>query len=169
MTPRMNHLPMSKRLLFGVGLASLIMVAPAQINRQKQSSTDSDQAAIRTAWQEYVVAWNKHDTKLLTTFLTEDVDRRTTDGRLLSGRAAALAGIERSFGINKDQILVSTHVDVRFVTQDVAILDARDELRSTSNTDPPVPTNHTSIFVRQNGKWLTTAIRDWRLTPPGAQ
>ena len=89
---------------------------------------------MRKAWQDYVVAWNKHDTKLRTEFLAEDVDRRTNDGRVSSGRTATLAGIEREFGVNKDATVVSIQVDVRFLTHDVAILDARDEIRLSALT-----------------------------------
>ena len=76
----------------------LVTVAPVQTNGRKRPSTDSDEAAIRKAWQDYLVAWNKHDPKLLTEFLAGDVDRRTNDGRVSSGRTATLAGIERQFG-----------------------------------------------------------------------
>jgi uncharacterized protein (TIGR02246 family) len=145
----------------------LVTVAPVQINGRKGPSKNSDEAAIRKAWQDYLVAWNKHDTKLLTAFLAEDVDRRTNDGRVSSGRTATLAGIERQFGVNKDATAVSIQVDVRLLTHDVAILDARDEVRGShlSSTPNTVQTNHTSIFVRQNGRWLTAAIRGWPITP----
>lgn len=169
MNPRLTHLTMSSRPILCLGLVFLAIVATAQINGRKQSSTDPEEAAIRKAWQDYVVAWNKHDTKLIAAFLSEDVDRRTADGRVLSGRASTLAGIASSFGVNKDRTIASTQVDIRFLTPDVAILDARDEMGSTSNTESPVQANHTSIFVRRNGKWLTAAIRAWPRTPSAAQ
>jgi uncharacterized protein (TIGR02246 family) len=148
----------------------LVTVAPVQINGRKRPSTDSDEAAIRKAWQDYVVAWNKHDMKLLTEFLAGDVDRRSNDGRVSSGRTATLAGIEREFEVNKDANVVSIQVDVRLLRHDVAILDARDEVRGSDFSTPnTVRTNHTSIFVRQNGRWLTAAIRAWPLTPTTAQ
>jgi uncharacterized protein (TIGR02246 family) len=169
MAPGLTKRTMCMRSLLCLTVVFLVMVAPAQINGGKKSSKESDEAAIRKAWQDYVVAWNKHDTKLLAEFLAEDVDRRTADGRVLSGRPATLAGVERSFGVDKDATLVSVQVDIRFLTHDVAVLDARDELRSTPNTGAPVQTNHTSIFMRQNGRWVTAAIRAWRLTLPSAQ
>lgn len=157
---------MFRRWLSGLGVVCLVIAAAVQINGQKQSSAESDEAAIRKAWQDYVAAWNKHDTRLLTGFFTEDVDRRTDDGRVSDGRAATLADIERFFGTNKDLTGVSLQVDIRFLTRDVAVMDARDDLRSTSIPGEPVQTNHTSIFVRKNGRWLTAAIRGWRIPPP---
>jgi hypothetical protein len=49
------------------------------MNAQKQTPVDADEAAIRRTWQDYVAAWNKHGTKLLAAFFTDDVDRRTND------------------------------------------------------------------------------------------
>jgi len=149
-----------------VALAVCFIVAAALMNGQRPSSRNADEAAIRKAWQDYVAAWNKHDSKLLATFLAEEVDRRTADGQILNGRAETLAGIERAWGPNKDSTEKSIQVDVRFLTADIAILDARDEMRIAG---VPVRTNHTSIFVRENGRWLTAAIRAWRLTPPAAR
>jgi uncharacterized protein (TIGR02246 family) len=139
------------------------------MNGQK-TRIDPDEAAIRRSWQDYVAAWNKHDTKLLAAFFTDDVDRRTNDGEISNGRSATLAAFEKSFGIfAKDGTfqVVSLQVDIRFLSHDVAILDARDELRI--NTGVSFATNHTSIFVRKNGRWLTTAIRVWPLTTSTAQ
>ena len=149
-----------------VALAVCFIVAAALMNGQRPSSRKADEAAIRKAWQDYVAAWNKHDSKLLVTFLAEEVDRRTADGQILNGRAETLAGIERAWGPNKDSTEKSIQVDVRFLTADVAILDARDEGRIAG---VPVRSNHTSIFVRENGRWLTAAIRASRLTPPAAR
>ena len=143
-----------------------MLVAGALMNGQRPSSRNADEAAIRKAWQDYVAAWNKHDSKLLVTFLAEEVDRRTADGQILNGRAETLAGIERAWGPNKDSTEKSIQVDVRFLTADVAILDARDEGQIAG---VPFRSNHTSIFVRENGRWLTAAIRASRLTPPAAR
>src|SRR5437660_12475899 len=119
-----GDLTMRKTLLFCLAVPFLVIVALVQTQGQEQSSTKSDDTNIRRTWQDYVAAWNKHDTKLLAAFLTEDVDRRTGDGRVSNGRTEALAGIEESFGVNRDTTLVSLQVDVRFLTHDVAILDA---------------------------------------------
>jgi uncharacterized protein (TIGR02246 family) len=163
---------MRRTLLFSLAVLLLVTVALVEMKGQKQAS---DEAAIRRSWQDYVAAWNKHDTKLLAAFFTDVVDRRIQDGQVSKGRDASLAAIERGFGVvAKDATfiayqLVSLQVDVRFLSQDVAILDARDELRTTPDTGRSVQTNHTSIFVRKNGRWLTAAIRAWPLTVQTAQ
>lgn len=157
---------MRKTTLFCLAVVFLITVPLIKMNGQTHSSRESDEAAIRKSWQDYVAAWNKHDTKLLTAFFAEDVDRRTANGDVSNSRSATLAGIEKSFGPKKEAALASIQVDVRFLAPDVAMLDARDEERIDGVS---VRTNHTSIFVRQNGKWLTAAIRAWRLTPSTAQ
>ena len=164
---------MRKTLLVCLAIVFLGTIAVVQLNSQKRAPTNTDDAAIRKDWQDYVAAWNKHDTKLLASYFTDDVDRRTNDGQISNGRSATLAAIEKSFGIvTKDGTfvpfqLVSLQVDIRFLSRDVAILDASDELRI--NTGMSFPTNHTSIFVRKNGRWLTTAIRAWPLTTPTAK
>src|SRR5437762_13945616 len=126
---------MRKTLLFSVAVLLLVTVALVPINGQKQTRKDSDEMAIRRAWQDYVAAWNKHDTKRLAPFLTDDVDRRTNDGQISNGRDASLAAIEKSFGVvNKDGAfipfqIVSHQVDIRFLSRDLALLYPSYELR----------------------------------------
>jgi ketosteroid isomerase-like protein len=102
---------MRKTLLFSLAVLLLVTVALLQMNGQKQTRTDSDEVTIRRAWQDYVAAWNKHDRKLLAPFLTDDVDRRTNDGRIYNGRDASLAAIEKSFGIDdKDGTFIPSNL-----------------------------------------------------------
>ena len=154
---------MHRALCGAVFACLLIRVSHAQAPSQRAP----DEVAIRKTWQDYVAVWNRHDTKALATFFTEDVDRRGANGRVSNGRAAVLQAIEDSFGVNKDTTVSSGQVDVRFLSRDVAILDARDDVRSIQSAGVSTQrTNHTSIFVRQNGRWLTAAIRVWTLSTP---
>lgn len=135
---------------------------------QAASPGGMDEAAIRKTWQDYVAAWNKHDANALAAFMTEDADRRIPDGRISNGRAAVLDAIGNEFrSVYRNATLSSDQVDVRFLTPDVAILDARDELRGVNGAGESVQrTNHTSIFLKRDGKWLTVAIRAWALPSP---
>ena len=135
--------------------------------QQASSSEVMDEATIRKAWQDYVKAWNKHEAKALAAFYTEDVDRRTNNGKVSKGRAAVAQAIADELRASKNATLSTVQLDIRVITPDVAILDASDELRGLEGAEASVVrTNHTSVFVRKNGKWLTTAIRAWPLMRP---
>lgn len=147
------------------GTTELLAVTSAA---QAASSGGMDETAIRKTWQDYLAAWNKHDANALAAFMTEDADRRIPDGRISNGRAAVLDAIGNEFrSVYRNATLSSDQVDVRFLTPDVAILDARDELRGVNGAGESVQrTNHTSIFLKRDGKWLTVAIRAWALPSP---
>src|SRR5215831_11386998 len=132
---------------------------------QTKGGFAADEQAVRQSWADYVAAWNKHDAVALGNFYTEDVDRRTENGTVSNGRAAVVQAIGTQFrGANEKAVLSTVQLDVRFLNSDVAILDARDELRGVEGTGAsPIKTNHTSVFVRRNGQWVTAAIRAWRL------
>jgi uncharacterized protein (TIGR02246 family) len=151
---------MRQAILVLVGVTLLTAVA----GMQTKVGTAADEAAIRKAWADYVTTWNKHDAMALASFYTDDVDRRTQNGKVSNGRAAVVGAIDDEFrGTNKETVLSTVQLDVRFVNRDVAILDARDELRGTEGAEASVvKTNHTSVFVRRDSKWLTVAIRAFR-------
>ncbi len=133
------------------------------VHAQDLFQRTSDEAAVRKMWQDYVAVWNTHDAKALATFLTEDADR-LANGSVAKGRAA----VQQAFAdTDKNATLSSVQVSVRFLTRDVAILDARDEVRRIEKAGVSISrTNHTSILLRQNGRWVTAAIRAWTLPAP---
>ena len=115
------------------------------VHAQDLFQRTSDEAAVRKMWQDYVAVWNTHDAKALATFLTEDADR-LANGSVAKGRAA----VQQAFAdTDKNATLSSVQVSVRFLTRDVAILDARDEVRRIEKAgvsmfnepyiDPPAP------------------------------
>jgi len=142
-----------------------VTVLSAVTRTQTKAAPTADEQAIRKSWADYVTTWNKHDAEALAAFFTEDVDRRTTDGTASNGRAAVVDVIAHGFDVaNRNAVLSTVQLDVRFLNRDVAILDARDEIRGVQGAGASVvKTNHTSVFVKQNGRWLTAAIRAWRL------
>jgi uncharacterized protein (TIGR02246 family) len=151
---------MRHAILVIVGVTLFAAVA----SMQTKAGTAADDQAIRQAWADYVTMWNKHDAAALASFYTDDVDRRTENGTVSNGRDAVMAAVGNTFrGTNKNAVLSMVQLDIRFLNRDVAVLDARDEMRGIEGATSVIKTNHTSVFVRRNGKWLTAAIRAWRL------
>jgi uncharacterized protein (TIGR02246 family) len=149
-------------------VASLLTVAAASV-AQTPSSGPRDEAAIRQVWKDYVTTWNKHDTTALALFFTADADRIVVNGQSSKGRAAVEQAIAETMHDPscKDVTVSSEKVDIRLLTNDVAILDARDDVKCTKDAGSSIrKTNHTSIFVKRDGKWLTAAVRTWTLSNP---
>jgi len=149
-------------------VASLLTVAAASV-AQTPSSRSRDEAAIRQVWKDYVTTWNKHDTTALALFFTADADRIAFTGQTAKGQAAVIQAIAETMHSPscKDVTFSSETVDIRLLTNDVAVLDARDDVKCTKDAGSSIQkTNHTSLFVKRNGKWLTAAIRAWTLSNP---
>ncbi|MGD1092472.1 MAG: SgcJ/EcaC family oxidoreductase [Bryobacteraceae bacterium] len=154
-----------RTLILIVGLLCTVAASLAQ----SPSSRSRDEAAIRQVWADYVTTWNKHDAAALALFFTADADRIDNTGRSSKGRAAVTQAVAKAMTNPscKDVTVSSETVDIRLLTGGVAILDARDDLKCTGNAGSSIrKTNHTSIFVKRDGKWVTTAVRAWTLSSP---
>lgn len=152
-----------RTLVIVLVLALLVASTPAQ------TPSGREDAAIRQVWKDYVTAWNKHDTTALAPFFTADADRIALTGQTAKGQAAVIKAIAETMHSPscKDVTFSSETVDIRFLTNDVAILDAHDDVKCARDAGMSIQkTNHTSIFVKRDGKWLTAAIRAWTLSNP---
>ena len=117
-----------------------------------------------------MTTWNKHDAAaLVALFFTADADRISGADHPSKGRAAVKQAIAETMNNPscKEVTVSSETVDIRLLTSNVAILDARDDVKCTKDVGSSIrKTNHTSIFVKRDGKWVTAAVRAWTLSNP---
>lgn len=128
-------------------------------------------AAIETRIAELTAAWNVHDAAAFTAPFAEDVDFTNVFGITLHGRAAITASHEKIFkGMFSDSQHRVTDVRIRFLSADIAAVDARWEM--TGARDPqgnPWPKRFglmNMIATRKDRAWWFSVFHNQDLMPP---
>jgi uncharacterized protein (TIGR02246 family) len=125
---------------------------------------DQTTAEVRTLTDQFVAAWNKHDTVALAAIWTEDGDHGEPDGRTVHGRAE----IQKLFALEHGSVFKKSELNlvverVRLVSDDVAVADGTYELFNA--TDPAGRAIGTrtgyfiNILVKKGGVWKVSASR----------
>jgi uncharacterized protein (TIGR02246 family) len=136
---------------------------------QVQAAVDPARAADVQALREYVTAYERAfaagDAKALASMFTEDAqvsdDVGTTRGR---------ANIEARFArylatIPKATIAIKVD-DLRFLTPDVAIEEGRATVTPAGPGAEVETARYTVVYVKQNGRWLQSSLRDYEAEEP---
>lgn len=128
------------------------------------SIDDRDEAAVRELVDRLTAAYNRKDAKAVAALFDPEAD--VVSINTYRGRA----GIERFFsGMNGDPISSpSKTAPLRFLTEDVAIIDMDMELPGMRGSDgKPLPTmkfQATFVAKKVNDQWLFAALRIRTLT-----
>ena len=156
---------------YAMPLAILFVVVANPTARSFQSVED---AAIRKCHDEFVAAWNKHDTKLMAAFFAADGDLINPFGRHAKGTEA----IEKLFaeehaGPMAKSKYAGTIESIRYIGKDVAIVDVAGEITGMKGADnadaPPFKHHVTWIATKNSGKWLAVGARAFvTISPPNA-
>ncbi len=120
--------------------------------------------AIRTMYDAFAVAWNKHDTKALTEMWAIDGDHGEPDGHHANGREEILDLFTKQHGsVFKTTVLSLGIEDVWFLAQNVALVDGTYAISGIVAPDgtqvPPRKGNITSVLMNEGGKWSIVASR----------
>lgn len=143
-------------------LVAMIFVAPAWA--EGPAAPSGDEQTIRQLYAQYDAAWNKGDVAALTTAWADDADHVEPDGRAIKGRAA----LEKELGQRFATDLKGTHSQqtitaVRFVTPDVALVDASYEVTGIRNPQgqpaPALKGRYLDVWAKRTGKWQIVADR----------
>lgn len=131
----------------------LAMLIPALAPAQGSLAPD---AAIRAQTAAYAAAINKRDAAAVGALFTADGDVTVLDGPRTMGRGAITESTKKDLATwpaaRKIGLMVTT---VRTLTPDVVIVET-----TATFTEGPIQTNRgTSVMVRQDGKWLISALR----------
>lgn len=134
-----------------------------------------EEEAIYTRVEEFVSAWNTHNTRAMSMAYSEDGDVINPFGRVAKGRAE----IERLFkdehsGGLKDSRMSLKPESIRLLGQDAAITDHAFELtgiRDPQGKDVPTMRGHlTQVFKKSGDMWLVLACRPMVPLPaPGSR
>lgn len=158
-----------RQLLIVVALACAAATTVAQgaapkSDAGKLKSDVMNEAAIRTLYEQFVAAWNKHDPKALAAMWVEDGDDVEPDGHVAKGRDE----VQKLFAAEHQSVMKNTKLtlaidSVWFIAANVALVDGSYELSGIVAPDgkelPPRKGRLSSILLQERDRWWVAASR----------
>jgi uncharacterized protein (TIGR02246 family) len=120
---------------------------------------DPQEAAITKTAEAFVEAFHKGDAKAVAAFWTQDGDYVDDTGRVLKGRKAIEDSFTELFAANKGLKLRIEVANLKFPTPDLAIEDGTSAVIAPDGSSPS-RARYTNVFVKQEGKWLLSSVRE---------
>ena len=135
----------------------LATVVPGLAAEDKSRARDKrDIQKLATA---YMAAFNKGDSKALAAFWAPDADYIGPKGKLIKGRENIEKRYATFFAANPNVQLETSITAMKFVANNVAVLDTAPEITPPLE-GAPVEAHATLVIVKQDGKWLVESARD---------
>jgi uncharacterized protein (TIGR02246 family) len=151
-------------------LALTLFSAASQTVRDESTplNREQDEKAIKQVLTDSVEAWNRHDAKAFSMVFALDADFTNVIGMSAHGRAEIEKFHAPMFATRfKDTHLKMTEVKTRFITPDVAAVDARWEMTGAKGPDgQEIPLRKgllNFIMTRQASQWLITVMHNMDL------
>ena len=117
-----------------------------------------DEKAIRAADDAFVADYNKADSKALAARFTEDAEVAEVEGDHYQGRDLIEGRLASTFAASPG-VKIELAIDaIRFVSPDVAKEEGRS--RVTPATGAPESRRYTVIYVKRDGRWLISSVRE---------
>jgi uncharacterized protein (TIGR02246 family) len=150
----------------------LVAVAAAAVGQEKKppatprrepakstkASVSEDEQAIRASGEAFVKAFNSADAKALGALWTADADYTNENGQSYQGRAAIEKEYAQLLSQHPDLTMKLEIQSIRFLSPTTAMEDGRSSLVAQGHTISQA--RYTAIHVKQDGKWLLSAVRD---------
>jgi uncharacterized protein (TIGR02246 family) len=138
--------------------------------RGQSKSTDADSAAIRQVIADFIDAFNRHDAHAWAMPFAEDGDFTNVTGLYLHGRKDFEARFTELFSSRlKSAHRTATVRHIRFITPDVAAVDAEWELvgsKASDGSENPVRKGlFHFVMTRANGHWLFAVFEESEFAP----
>jgi len=118
-----------------------------------------EQVAINKNAADFVDAFHKGDAKALAAFYTPDADYIDETGRTFKGRATIEKNYAEFFANNKGYKLRINIDSRKFPTPDLAIEDGTSVVIAPDGS-APTHARYANVFVKTNGKWLISSVRE---------
>jgi uncharacterized protein (TIGR02246 family) len=114
-----------------------------------------DESAIRKLLAEITAAFNQHRGDLISAASTDDFDLVNPPGTYSSGKPDLGDSFRGAF---RNARVVATIQRIRFIRPDVALVDGTFEISGSEITPAPKGLR-TFVLVKENGRWMITALR----------
>ena len=142
-------------------------ISPA---RGQSKSTEADSAAIRQVIADFLDAFNHHDAHAWAMPFAEDGDFTNVTGLYLHGRKDFEARFTELFASRlKSAHRTAAVRHIRFITPDVAAVDAKWELIGSTASDGTVNPVRKGLFnfvmTRQSGHWVFAVFEESEFAP----
>ncbi len=137
-------------------------------NESTSSNREQDEKGIKQVLTGFVEAWNHHDAKAFSMVFAEDADFTNVRGMSAHGRTEVERLHAPLFAKNfKDTHQTMTDTKIRFITPDVAAVDARWEMTGAKGPDgQDIPLRKgllNFIMTRSSDQWLITVMHNMDL------
>jgi uncharacterized protein (TIGR02246 family) len=157
-----------KRTFLSLPLLFILISSSAPSQTATPSNREQDEKAIKDVLIRFVEAWNRHDAKAFSMVFAEDADLTNVRGMGAHGRAEVEKMHAPRFATNfKDSNQKITETKIRFITPDVAAVDARWEMTGAKGQDgQEIPLRKgllNFIMKRSNGQWLIMIMHNMDL------
>jgi uncharacterized protein (TIGR02246 family) len=144
--------------------AVICLLVPLRTTADEPTGDPKDKEAIGKIVDSFADTFNKGDVKELTAYWAPNAEYLNSAGIRVSGRDEIGKLLEKFFAENKDVKVRVDSESLRFVSPDVAMEDG---VRETFVPDGvPNRVRYTNIYVKKDGHWLLSSVRDTAYTPP---
>jgi len=117
-----------------------------------------EEQRLRKTIQAYCDAFNKNDLDGLMACWTEDAEYTNEAGKAYRGREMLRTLLKRALSDHKGSKQTIEVRSVRFIRPEVAVEEGRVIMTSPEGTT--APGRYSAVWVKQNGKWLVSCVRD---------
>ncbi len=138
-------------------LPKFFLLAGLVIINLSAAAQDDQTKAIYKLVDNYSLARENRDTMLLKKILTADIDQLVSTGEWRYGLQSAVKGMLESSATSPGTRTLRVE-RVRFLRKDLALADARYDIRNDDGTVRSMWSSFTA--VRQDGTWKISAIRN---------
>jgi uncharacterized protein (TIGR02246 family) len=129
--------------------------AAADASRRGQSE---DEKAIRAVDEAFVRDYNRGDSKALAAMFTEDAEVIEADGGRYQGRDLVEQSFADTFAASKGAKIAVEIESIRLLSPDAAKEEGRTVVTPTEGA--PVSRDYTVIFIKRDGRWLISSVRE---------
>jgi len=139
----------------------LLIISTGSLGAPSQAA---DEAAVRSVVMQQAGAWNKHDAAAYSALFTPDCDVVNVVGWWWKSRAEMQQKLTRAFAtVFAHSRLTFTAVQVKFLTQDIAVAHARWTMTGAQmppGMPPPDAGIQTLVLVRHGSQWLIAQFQN---------
>jgi uncharacterized protein (TIGR02246 family) len=121
---------------------------------------DHDQAAIADLVAAFSKAFNAGDATAAAATFAEDALVVDEYGMRTEGRAAIGAQLSAAFAANPRSTIEIKVESLRFLGPDTALEEGRTTITPAKPRELPEITRFTVVYIKKNGQWLQSAVRD---------
>ena len=147
---------MTRKLFVAVFVAIGCFVAAAPTD---ETGRDADRTAIRAATESFVAAFEKGNAEQAATHLTAGAELIPDDAPGIRGREAIQMACIEYFKKHPQQKITLEPESLRFTSRDTAVEEGL--MKTSVEKGAPTTQRYSLLHVREDGKWLLAAIREW--------